>query len=71
MCIRDRHYTSGKNTDFEIEYAGRKTVLTDKVLFQNKNMPDFTIGVEVCEDLWVAESPSIALAKSGATVMPK
>ena len=49
MCIRDRanipnysefyearHYTSGKNTDFEIEYAGRKTVLTDKVLFQNK-----------------------------------
>jgi NAD+ synthase (glutamine-hydrolysing) len=64
-----RHYTSGKNTDFEIEYAGRKTVLTDKVLFQNKNMPDFTIGVEVCEDLWVAESPSIALAKSGATVI--
>ena len=64
-----RHYTSGKNTDFEIEYAGRKTVLTDKVLFQNKNMPDFTIGVEVCEDLWVAESPSIALAKLGATVI--
>ena len=32
-------------------------------------MPDFTIGVEVCEDLWVAESPSIALAKSGATVI--
>ena len=64
-----RHYTSGKNTDFEIEYAGRKTVLTDKVLFQNKNMPDFTVGVEVCEDLWVAESPSIALAKSGATVI--
>ena len=64
-----RHYTSGKNTDFEIEYAGGKTVLTDKVLFQNKNMPDFTIGVEVCEDLWVAESPSIALAKSGATVI--
>lgn len=64
-----RHYTSGKNTDFEIEYAGWKTVLTDKVLFQNKNMPDFTIGVEVCEDLWVAESPSIALAKSGATVI--
>ena len=64
-----RHYTSGKNTDFEIEYAGLKTVLTDKVLFQNKNMPDFTIGVEICEDLWVAESPSIALAKSGATVI--
>ena len=64
-----RHYTSGKNTDFEIEYAGQQTVLSDKVLFQNKNMSDFTLGVEICEDLWVAESPSIALAKSGAVII--
>lgn len=64
-----RHYTSGKNTEIELEYAGQNTILTDRVLFQSKNMNDFTFGVEICEDLWVAESPSIRLAKAGAAII--
>ena len=32
-------------------------------------MRDFSFGVEVCEDLWVAASPSVEHAKHGATII--
>ena len=40
-----------------------------KLLFRCEELPEFTIGVEVCEDLWVPNPPSIALAGAGATVI--
>ncbi len=33
------------------------------------NMPEFAIGCEIGEDLWVPEPPSVSLAKAGATVI--
>lgn len=27
------------------------------------------MGVEICEDVWVADPPSVTLAKGGATVL--
>lgn len=38
-------------------------------IFRCKNMPEFTFGIEICEDLWSVEPPSIALAKAGATII--
>ena len=32
-------------------------------------MPAFRFGVEICEDLWSVEPPSVRLAKAGATVI--
>ncbi len=63
-----RHFTSGAYEDTtiidNIEYK-----ITPKVLFKCSNMEDLVLGVEICEDLWVANSPSIALAENGATVI--
>ena len=39
------------------------------VIFRCKEIPDFAFGVEICEDLWTVEPPSIGLAKMGGTVI--
>ena len=39
------------------------------MIFRCKEMPQFTFGIELCEDLWSVEPPSIALAKAGATII--
>ena len=31
--------------------------------------PDVTVGVEICEDVWVANPPSVRLAQGGATIL--
>ena len=33
------------------------------------NLPSFTLGVEICEDLWLPNAPSNELALNGATVI--
>ena len=65
-----RHFTSGKNVDEVIPYAGQNCVrICDKMYFTCRNMQDFSFAVEICEDLWVADSPSVNLAKSGALMI--
>ena len=65
-----RHFTSGKNVQEHIVYAGDGWIeLSDTQYFVCKDMEDFSFGVEICEDLWVAESPSIRLAQSGASII--
>ncbi len=38
-------------------------------IFSSSDVPELKIGVELCEDLWVASPPSIRLAKEGANVI--
>lgn len=65
-----RHFTSGKNVNTEIAYAGEEWVeISPTQYFTCCGMDDFSFGVEICEDLWVAESPSIRLAQSGASLI--
>lgn len=40
-----------------------------KLLFTCASMPAFTLGVEICEDLWVPQPPSSNHALAGATVI--
>ena len=39
------------------------------VLVQDKNNPDFVLGVEICEDVWVTTPPSSNASLNGATVI--
>lgn len=39
------------------------------ILFRPETMPDCTIGIEICEDLWAAASPSVNQALNGATIL--
>ena len=53
----------------EIAFAGQTAPLGIDLLFRWKSLPDFVLGCEICEDLWVAEPPSGKLARMGATVI--
>ena len=64
-----RHFTPADDTCRELFYAGQDTVLDRNILFVCRNIPDLRFGVEVCEDIWVADQPSIRLASAGATVI--
>ena len=39
------------------------------LLFTCRDLPALTVGVELCEDLWVPAPPSVALCREGATVI--
>ena len=65
-----RHFTSGEYADEYINYAGINNVyLSKNQFFQCADMSEFSFGVEICEDLWVANSPSINLTSAGAAII--
>lgn len=39
------------------------------VIFRCRQMPEFAFGIEICEDLWVCEPPSVKLAAGGAEII--
>ncbi|MDY0287507.1 MAG: NAD(+) synthase [Sphaerochaeta sp.] len=53
----------------QVSLAGQDALFGTKLLFSCANIPEFVLGVEVCEDLWVPESPSTDMALAGATVI--
>lgn len=66
-----RHFTSGKDFDEGLfEFNGFDNVyFGSKLIFVCRQMPDFSFAVEICEDLWTPESPSVELALSGANII--
>lgn len=53
----------------EIIYAGQQTMVGKNILFTCLNRSGLTIGVEICEDLWVPNPPSIRHAQAGANIL--
>ena len=64
-----RHFSSGAGTGGTIRLAGAEVPFGPDLLFACDTMPDFILGVEICEDLWVPQPPSCRLAMEGATVV--
>ncbi len=64
-----RWFTSGSGVSCDVTFAGQKTKLCAEQVFSCTSMPSFCLGVEICEDLFAAEQPSIRLAAAGATVI--
>ncbi|MGN8876284.1 NAD(+) synthase [Pseudoflavonifractor sp. HCP28S3_F10] len=52
-----------------IRFCGQETYLGSDVIFPCETMQGLTVGVEICEDLWAAEPPSVRLAGAGAAVI--
>ncbi|MDE6627192.1 MAG: NAD(+) synthase, partial [Lachnospiraceae bacterium] len=66
-----RHFERGfKNTETLKELAGSENIPfgADNLLVC-ENIPGLVIAGEICEDLWVSDSPSISHALAGATVI--
>lgn len=65
-----RHFTSGKDMFFEtIDWNGKSVPFGTMMLFSANEIEGFTFGIEICEDLWVANPPSAMLAASGAVII--
>lgn len=66
-----RHFTSGVDFDeFFFGYAGCNEVdFSPNIIFKSEKMPDFSFAVEICEDLWVPDAPSVHLATAGANII--
>jgi len=52
-----------------IRIAGRTAPFGADLLFRAEDLPDFTLAVEVCEDVWAPIPPSARAAMAGATVV--
>ena len=65
-----RYFSKGEDFDRAISYANQDNVcMSSNIIFTCLDFEDFSFGVEICEDLWVASSPSIRLAENGATII--
>ena len=68
-----RWFTSGRALGEEVHtvsFAGRRQVpFSTRLVFDCAGMPLLRVGVELCEDLWVADTPSTRLCAGGATLM--
>ena len=53
-----------------LSFAGQEGVLlSPDQLFRCAALPNLTVGVEICEDLWVPTPPSARLCAAGATLV--
>ncbi|MDR0724317.1 MAG: NAD(+) synthase [Endomicrobium sp.] len=64
-----RYFTSGENVSNEINICGQNCFFGTDIIFEAKNTDSLKIGVEICEDMFVAIAPSCKHAKAGATVI--
>lgn len=62
-----RHFTPCKETT-EVFFCG-ENVKMGEIIFENSNDRRFSVGFEVCEDLWVTVPVSTSLAMKGASVI--
>ncbi|WP_058270889.1 NAD(+) synthase [Olsenella massiliensis] len=65
-----RHFAPGPRVPRRVDLAGWHDVpFGANQLFCCEELPELVVAVEVCEDLWVSEPPSISHARAGATLI--
>ncbi|WP_298328708.1 NAD(+) synthase [Asticcacaulis sp.] len=64
-----RWFASGHALNTELEIGGVSAPVTTHQVFQAQGDAAFTLGVEICEDMWSPDTPSTRLALAGATVI--
>ncbi len=64
-----RHFTPGNIRPESFLYEGKEIPFGTDILFQIDAVRGFTVGCEICEDIWAPESPATAHALAGATVI--
>ncbi len=64
-----RWFQPGEAADRLFSLCSQETFFGTDALFPCETVPNLTVGVEVCEDLWAAGPPSVKLAQAGATLI--
>lgn len=57
------------STAREIKFCSQDVPFGTDMVFQDMDMPELCIGVEICEDLWSPIPPTTYTALSGATIL--
>lgn len=65
-----RQFTAGRNAvSREVLFLGRVVPFGNDLIFDATNYEDFSLHVEICEDVWTPVPPSTYAALAGATVL--
>lgn len=65
-----RYFSPARNAVVpSVTLAGNTIPFGTDILFECETLPDFVLGVEICEDLWTPVPPSSLHAGAGATVL--
>ncbi len=64
-----RHFASGKGKSGNVDFFGESVPFGCDLLFKCSNFPKLVVGCEICEDVWVPDTPSTNLVLHGATVI--
>lgn len=64
-----RYFAQGPQKAIKVEFMGEELYFGSRQLFERSDIPDFVLGVEICEDLWIPMSPGNSHCLAGATVI--
>ena len=64
-----RYFTQGFDSEYFLKIQGEEVPFGTGLVFCCETMTELTFGVELCEDLYTADSPSVRYAKAGATLI--
>ena len=65
-----RQYTAAASAlSNQVSLFGQSIPFGNDLLFSADNVPNFVLGVEICEDLWTPIAPSSYMAMAGATIL--
>lgn len=64
-----RQFCPGSKQAEWILINGKKVAFGPQLLFACQELPNLVVSAEICEDVWVADPPSVKAALAGATVI--
>jgi NAD+ synthase (glutamine-hydrolysing) len=65
-----RHFASGAAAGADtVRLLGETVPFGTDLLFEAADLPGFSLGIEICEDVWVPIPPSAQAAMAGATLI--
>ena len=64
-----RHFAPGNTVPEPYLYEDKEIPFGTDILFRVNGVQGLVVGCEICEDIWVPDSPGTAHALAGATVM--
>jgi len=64
-----RHFQKGKREVSYVDFNGEKVPFGTDIIFKEENNNNIMIAAEICEDLWVIDSPGVRHASKGATII--
>ncbi|MCQ2798920.1 MAG: NAD(+) synthase [Bacilli bacterium] len=64
-----RHFAAGPKEVSTISIRGNEYPFGSKLMFQDERYVKVKIGMEICEDVWVPDTPSTSLALNGCNII--